>query len=118
MVSTHPRNVHGMHAAPRCQAPTKAGNSCDNPAVRGKNRCHVHGGKGSKGKNYREEDNGYKAAYLQLEHQVNAEIRRIDKVIRKIERSGEAAAVLEDLIAIRGALHQHSKLKQADLAVS
>lgn len=33
--------------APRCGARTRAGLSCQNPAIRHKRRCRMHGGKGS-----------------------------------------------------------------------
>lgn len=38
-----------MHAAPRCgaRAKTRGGEPCQAPAVRGKARCRMHGGKGS-----------------------------------------------------------------------
>lgn len=107
-----------MQAAPRCEAMTRAEDSCGNPAVKGKKRCHVHGGRGSKGKNYRQESRDYKSAYLHLEQQLTSQIRKIDKVIRKLERSGEAGDVLEEVIAIRSALHEITKQKQADLAAS
>ena len=34
-----------MHCAPRCGAQTRSGNTCQAPAVRGKRRCRMHGGK-------------------------------------------------------------------------
>jgi hypothetical protein len=34
-----------MHCAPRCGARTRSGNTCQAPAVRGKWRCRMHGGK-------------------------------------------------------------------------
>ena len=33
--------------APRCHAQTRTGKPCQSPAVRGKARCRMHGGKGS-----------------------------------------------------------------------
>ena len=38
-----------MHAAPRCgaRAKTRGGEPCQAPAVRGKARCRMHGGKSS-----------------------------------------------------------------------
>jgi hypothetical protein len=34
-----------MHCAPRCGARTRSGNPCRAPAIRGKARCRMHGGK-------------------------------------------------------------------------
>ena len=36
-----PANLAG---APRCGAKTRAGSSCNSPAVRGRQRCRMHGG--------------------------------------------------------------------------
>src|SRR5919199_5237151 len=37
-----------IHQSPRCGARTRSGTSCRSPAVRGKERCRMHGGaKGS-----------------------------------------------------------------------
>lgn len=38
-----------MHCAPRCGAKTRSGNPCKSPAIHGKARCRMHGGK-SKGR--------------------------------------------------------------------
>ncbi|MFC4293557.1 HGGxSTG domain-containing protein [Novosphingobium tardum] len=34
-----------MHLAPRCLAKTRGGTECQAPAVRGRKRCRMHGGK-------------------------------------------------------------------------
>ena len=36
-----------LAAAPRCGARTRAGGACLSPAIRGRRRCRMHGGKGS-----------------------------------------------------------------------
>jgi hypothetical protein len=36
-----------MLASPRCGARTRAGAACRSPAITGKARCRMHGGKGS-----------------------------------------------------------------------
>lgn len=118
MSSNNKRNVSGMHRAPRCEGKTKAGKSCGNPAVRGKKRCGVHGGMGSKGKNYRQESNDHKAAYLHLEQQLNVHIRKLGKVIRKIERSGDPALVLDGLRNARRGLLLLTKQRQSDHAAA
>lgn len=43
-MSNHPRNTGPMRKSPRCGAKTRAGTSCRSPAVKGKNRCRMHGG--------------------------------------------------------------------------
>src|SRR5262245_22910131 len=43
----HVRNVVSMLASPRCGARTRSRMPCKSPAVRGKRRCRMHGGKGS-----------------------------------------------------------------------
>jgi len=35
------------HAAPRCLATTRMGTACQSPAIKGRNRCRMHGGQGS-----------------------------------------------------------------------
>ena len=118
MSSNHKRNVSGMHDAPRCEAETKAGDPCGNPAVKGKKRCHVHGGMGAQGKNYRQETNHYKAAYLHLEQQLNVHVRKLGKIMRKIERSGDPAVVLDGLKNARRELLLLTKQKQSDHAAA
>ena len=44
MASNHPRNVGPMLSSPRCGAKTRSGEPCSAPAVRGKERCRMHGG--------------------------------------------------------------------------
>lgn len=46
-MSGHPRNIGPMHNAPRCGAKTRSGAPCKSPAISGKARCRMHGGKGS-----------------------------------------------------------------------
>ena len=41
------RLVSLMNLAPRCGARTRGGSPCRQPAVRGKARCRMHGGRGS-----------------------------------------------------------------------
>jgi len=36
-----------LWAAPRCRAKTRAGGACQCPAIRGRNRCKLHGGRSS-----------------------------------------------------------------------
>jgi hypothetical protein len=43
-MSDHPRSTRAMRCSPRCGATTRSGVSCQAPAVRGKQRCRMHGG--------------------------------------------------------------------------
>lgn len=45
MAGDHPRNTGPMNAAPRCGARTRRGTVCASPAIAGKARCRLHGGK-------------------------------------------------------------------------
>ena len=48
MYGSHKRNTGPMLNSLRCGAKTRRGTPCQAPAVRGKNRCRMHGGaKGS-----------------------------------------------------------------------
>lgn len=47
MASHHTRNIGPMQASPRCGARTRSGDPCQSPAISGKGRCRMHGGKGS-----------------------------------------------------------------------
>lgn len=46
-MANHQRNIVPMQASPRCGAKTRAGTACQSPAITGKARCRMHGGKGS-----------------------------------------------------------------------
>lgn len=118
MTSTHQRNVRGMHDAHRCEALTRSGKHCRSPAVSGKRRCHVHGGKGAAGKDHRQEYSDYTKAYLHWDQLLNPVIKRIDKLARRVERSGDAGSVLDDLYAISRMLKHITREKQADLAAA
>ena len=45
--ANHLRNVEAMQRARRCGARTRLGGACQSPAISGKARCRMHGGKGS-----------------------------------------------------------------------
>ena len=47
MAETHLRNTAPMMGAARCGAKTRRGTACAAPAIAGKSRCRMHGGKGS-----------------------------------------------------------------------
>ena len=44
MARYHLRNTRPMLASPRCGAKTRSGHPCLSPAVKGKERCRMHGG--------------------------------------------------------------------------
>ena len=39
-----PRTIYSASSAPRCQAKTRQGTLCQQPAIHGKRRCRMHGG--------------------------------------------------------------------------
>jgi ADP-ribosylglycohydrolase len=116
MSSTHQRNVHGMHDAPRCEFRAKSGDRCRNPAVRGKRRCAVHGGKRSVGKDYRQEAREASKASLRVDQLVAPQVRKLNKLIRKLQRSGEAAWALRILQEVSSTLDNMTRQKDLDLA--
>lgn len=46
-MAAHLRNIDAMNEATRCGARTRAGRPCQSPAISGKARCRMHGGKSS-----------------------------------------------------------------------
>lgn len=116
MSSTHKRNVRSIHEAPRCEVLTKKGNDCRNPAVGGKRRCAVHGGKGSAGKDYREEARDAVKATARVDQFIAPQLRKLNKVIRKLKRTGEAPWALKVLAEVSAALDNLTRQKDLDLA--
>jgi uncharacterized protein YjcR len=45
--TNNPMQPERLAKAPRCLAQTRKGAACQSPAVKGKARCRMHGGKGS-----------------------------------------------------------------------
>ena len=43
----NPMQPERLAMAPRCLARTRRGTACQSPAVHGRKRCRMHGGKGS-----------------------------------------------------------------------
>jgi ADP-ribosylglycohydrolase len=116
MSSTHQRNTRGMQDASRCEALTRAREPCGSPAVGGKKRCRVHGGKGSEGKNHQQEYRDYTKAYLHWDQLLNPVIKKVDKLARKVKRTGEAIAILEELQTVSRMLKDITRQKQSELA--
>ena len=88
MSGTHPRNAGPMRQTARCGAKTRRGTPCEAPAVRGKQRCRMHGGaKGSgapAGNRNALKSGLYTAEALDLRRHVNALIRDSRKIIEEI----------------------------------
>lgn len=42
--SINSTQAHRLANAPRCQAKTRKGTACQSPAVKGRERCRMHGG--------------------------------------------------------------------------
>lgn len=49
MADNHLRITGPMLLSPRCGAKTRSGSACRSPAVRGKQRCRMHGGAAGSG---------------------------------------------------------------------
>lgn len=118
MASTHQRNVRGMHDAPRCEVRTKSGDFCRNPAVKGRRRCAVHGGKGSAGKDYREDARESIKATARVDQLVAPQLKKLNKVIRKLKRSNESPWAIKILAEISSALDYVTRQKDLDLSES
>lgn len=86
-VGDHERNVGPMHAAPRCGARTRGGSPCQAPAIAGKSRCRMHGGKGSgapKGNQNALTRGLHTAPMRQRRARIRALIRRADDLLSEI----------------------------------
>ncbi len=61
-------SIELMNLAPRCLAKTRRATLCQSPAVKGKNRCRIHGGAkgsgGQKGNQNALKHGKYSAEYL------------------------------------------------------
>jgi ADP-ribosylglycohydrolase len=118
MSTNHKRNVSGMHRAPRCEAERDDGAPCAAPAVRGKKRCHNHGGKGSEGRSYGQQFGDYSKANLERDARISDEIKRLDKVIRRTERGVDPLDLRVDLMTIRRGLLRVTQQKATVLAAT
>ena len=115
MKPTHERNVRGMHAAPRCEARTKAGGLCLSPAVQDKTRCHVHGGKGSKAPSYAQRFGDYTKANIERDRQITLATRLLDKLIRNAAMGGHAIDLVAPARDIRRLLITANQQSEARL---
>lgn len=87
-MANHSRNIGPMQDAPRCGARTRSGMPCQSPAVSGKRRCRMHGGKGSgapKGNRNALRRGLYTKAMLAREARIRDLCRRLRESIELIE---------------------------------
>ena len=88
MAGNHPRNIRGMHDAPRCGAKTRKGTPCEAPAVTDKARCRMHGGaKGSGaplGNRNALKSGLYTAENLEMRRHVMELVRQSRKIIEEM----------------------------------
>lgn len=118
MTSNHTRNVRGMASAPRCEAQTKDGHPCCSPAVAGKKRCHVHGGKGSQGRSQRQQRTDSPKANLAPDSLLSEPIRSLDQGIKELERAGVDSSLVGPFREVSRQLSQITPQKLADLAAA
>ena len=88
MASSHPRNTGPMLASRRCGAKTRSGKPCRSPAVKGKERCRMHGGAAGSGAP-RENKNAvkhgrYTRERMEERRQIRALLRQARDLIRSI----------------------------------
>ena len=87
-MSDHLRNIIPMQNAPRCGAKTRSAAPCGSPAIVGKARCRMHGGKGSgapKGNRNALRKGLYTKEVLALEEKLRSVRRRLTATISTIE---------------------------------
>ncbi len=88
MAGDHARNVTGMQSAQRCGARTRAGGTCQAPAVKDKARCRMHGGARGSGAPHGNRNalkSGlYTAESLELRRRVTQLIRASRKIIEEM----------------------------------
>lgn len=86
MAEPHVRNIGPMKAAARCGAKTRRGTSCAAPAIVGKARCRMHGGKGSgapKGNQHALKHGHYTPEEKELRQEMADLLRESRKLIEK-----------------------------------
>lgn len=81
----------------RCGAKTRAGTPCRKPALRGKQRCQLHGGRAgapSGPRNGRYRHGGYTKEALEARRQRAQQTRETYARLRMLEKLGERAGIL------------------------
>ena len=83
----HKRNTAPMLASRRCGARTRSGVLCRSPAVRGKERCRMHGGAKGSGAPKGNQNALKRGAYTKDALQRRAEMRELIREARKLLNS-------------------------------
>ncbi|MEQ7874331.1 ADP-ribosylglycohydrolase family protein [Sphingomonas sp. ASV193] len=104
-----------MHDAPRCEGRTRKDEPCGAPAVAGKTRCRMHGGKVFAASAEAEAKLQGIYALLHMGALLTEQIHMLDKVIRKAEREGFDPLIIAALFERRNALFALTKLSQPEL---
>ncbi|WP_443478159.1 HGGxSTG domain-containing protein [Novosphingobium aerophilum] len=78
-----------LASAPRCGARTRSGAECRSPAVRGKQRCRMHGGNscGAPKGNRNAWKHGDRSAQTEAEMKL---VRVADRTLRMLTKSGKS----------------------------
>lgn len=87
MSGQHKRNTSAMHASRRCGAKTRKGLACAAPAVHGKERCRMHGGRGSGapvGNKNAQKSGLYSREFLESERAARALLRLAGSFLKKL----------------------------------
>ena len=87
MSETHRRNTAPMLASPRCGAKTRLAGRCMAPAVRGKQRCRMHGGAPGSGAPLGNQNALKHGTRTRAELQRGAEMQRMFREVTKLLRS-------------------------------
>lgn len=110
--SNHIRNVRGMHAAPRCQATTTAENRCQKPALKGQPFCETHS---KSDVNRKETARSEPRSVRETRWRLEAEVRQIEKDIRRRRRNGASREDIQSLEDQRRELQRVAELKADEL---
>ena len=81
-MTTHVRNTVGMLASQLCGARNRRGGACQAPAVKGKERCRMHGGGRGSGGQPGNQNALKHGAYAAL-----AQLRRLMKRMEELEQT-------------------------------
>jgi hypothetical protein len=78
--------MHKAHAAPSCGAHARTtGQQCKAPAIKGKNRCRMHGGKSPGRPRTRD---AYRA-YLEQKREWRRKLRELNAAIKNLKELGQ-----------------------------
>ena len=75
-----------MHCAPRCGAKTRSGHPCKSPAIHGKARCRMHGGKSTGGPIIH---GRYTKARIKEQSELNEMLRKLNAAIAEFKKIKE-----------------------------